>query len=140
MKTGFKSECRPEYRLLTESQIKELHRATVDLLWNTGVKVLNGEALELLDNAGCRVGADHIVKIPGGLVEESIASAPSSVRVYNRKGDPAMGLGVFYLLGRLGLEVIHYCHYYIHVEDIFGINFHQVEVADCYVCQFSCLD
>ncbi len=112
MKAGFKSQCVPDYRLLTEAQIKELHRATVDLLWNTGVKVLNAEALELLENAGCRVVADHIVKIPGGLVEESIASAPSSVRVYNRKGDPAMELGgtnVCFGIAedRLGLDVIH---------------------------------
>ena len=107
MKAGFKSQCVPDYRLLTEAQIKELHRATVDLLWNTGVKVLNAEALELLDNAGCRVGDGHIVKIPGGLVEESIASAPSSVRVYNRKGDPAMELGGTNVCFGMGTDLLN---------------------------------
>ena len=90
MKTGFKSKCVPDYRLLTLSQIKELHQATLDLLQTTGVKVLNTEALQLLKDAGCRVVDEHIVKIPGWLVEESIASAPSSVTVYNRKGAPAI--------------------------------------------------
>ena len=107
MKAGFKSQCVPDYRLLTEAQIKELHRATLDLLQNTGVKVLNTKAQEMLENAGCRVGADHIVKIPGGLVEESIASAPSSVTVYNRKGDPAMELGGTNVCFGMGTDLLN---------------------------------
>ncbi|MEN8244997.1 MAG: trimethylamine methyltransferase family protein [Thermodesulfobacteriota bacterium] len=106
MRTGFKSQCRPEYRLLTESQIKDLHRATLDLLQNTGVKVLNTKAQEMLENAGCRVGEDHIVKIPGWLVEESIAAAPSSVTVYDRKGEPAMELGGTNVCFGLGTDLL----------------------------------
>lgn len=93
MKKGFKTECIPEYRLLTDDQIKEIHRATLELLQTTGVKVLNEEALLLLKDAGCRIADHHIVKIPGPLVEESIRYAPSSVTVYNRQGNPAMLLG-----------------------------------------------
>ncbi len=93
MKTGFKSQCIPEYRLLTEEHIKEIHQATLTLLEKTGVKVLNEEALDLLKDAGCRVVDEQIVRIPAKLVEKSIQSAPSSVTVYNRNGDPAMALG-----------------------------------------------
>jgi trimethylamine--corrinoid protein Co-methyltransferase len=83
MQTGFKSECIPDYRLLTEDQIKEIHQATLELLEKTGVKVLNEEALGLLKDAGCRVVDEQIVRIPAALVEESIQCAPSSVTVYN---------------------------------------------------------
>jgi len=102
MKTGFKSQCIPEYRLLTEEQIKEIHQSTLTLLEKTGVKVLNEKARELLKDAGCRMDAGQIVKIPGKLVEESIQCAPSRITLYNRKGEPAMeleGSSVFFGMG-----------------------------------------
>ncbi len=107
MKTGFKSQCVPDYRLLTEEQIGEIHGATLDLLHNTGVKVLNEDALTLLKDAGCRIGAEHIVKIPSWLVEESIRCAPSSVTVYNRKGDPAMVLGGTNVCFGMGTDLLN---------------------------------
>ena len=81
MKTGFKSQCVPDYRLLTEEQIGEIHRATLDLLFNTGVKVLNEEARTLLTSAGCRMDAEHIVKIPGWL-----GGGKYSLRPFKRDG------------------------------------------------------
>ncbi len=93
MKTGSDSQCIPNYRLLSEDQIEEIHQTTLELLETTGVKVLNEEALQLLKDAGCGIEDRSIVKIPGDLVEESIKSAPSSVTVYNRNGDPAMAVG-----------------------------------------------
>lgn len=92
MSAGFNSQCKPQYRLLTESQIKELHRSTLELLEKTGVKVHHPEALEMLRKEGCTVVDENIVKIPGRLVDESIKKAPSAVPVYNRNGDPAMDL------------------------------------------------
>jgi trimethylamine--corrinoid protein Co-methyltransferase len=107
MNTGFKSQCIPKYRLLTEEQIKEIHMATLTLLEKTGVKVLNEEALELLKDAGCRMDDGQIVKIPGKLVEESIQHAPSSVTVYNRKGEPAMELGGSNVYFGMGTDLLN---------------------------------
>ena len=107
MKTGFKSQCVPDYRLLTKEQIIELHNATLDLLLNTGVKVLNEKAQAMLKSAGCRTDGGDIVKIPGRLVEESIASAPSSVTVYNRKGAPAMELGGTNVYFGMGTDLLN---------------------------------
>jgi len=107
MKTGFKSQCIPNYRLLTEDQIKEIHQATLELLQKTGVKVLNKDAHQLLKDAGCRIVDQHIVKIPGWLVEESIRCAPSSVTVYNRKGDPAMVLGGTNVCFGMGTDLLN---------------------------------
>jgi trimethylamine:corrinoid methyltransferase-like protein len=103
----FKSQCVPDYRLLTEEQIGEIHGATLDLLHNTGVKVLNEEAQTLLKDAGCRIEAEHIVKIPGWLVEESIRCAPSSVTVYNRQGDATMVLGGTNVCFGMGTDLLN---------------------------------
>ena len=107
MRTGFKTQCIPDYRLLTEEQIKEIHQATLALLENTGVKVLNQEALQLLNKAGCRIVDQFIVKIPAGVVEESIQSAPSSVTVYNRYGESAMELGGTNVCFGMGTDLLN---------------------------------
>ena len=92
MNSGFKSQCVPEYRILTETQIKEIHWATLEVLETVGVRVLHSEGLQLLRDAGCRVKGDGIVQIPSGLIEECIRSAPSRITVYDRKGQGAMRL------------------------------------------------
>jgi trimethylamine--corrinoid protein Co-methyltransferase len=107
MKTGFKSQCIPDYRVLTEDQIKEIHQATLELLETTGVKVLNDAAIRMLKDAGCRVEDNHNVKIPGALVEDCIKHAPSDVTVYNRKGDPAMQLGGSNVCFGMGTDLLN---------------------------------
>ncbi len=107
MQTGFKTQCIPDYRLLTEEQIQEIHQATLALLEKTGIKVLNKEALQLLKHAGCRIVDETIVKIPAGLVEESIQWAPSHVTVYNRKGEPAMELGGTNVCFGMGTDLLN---------------------------------
>lgn len=92
MNSGFRSQCVPSYRLLTEDQIKEIHRASLEILETVGVRVLDEEAVELLRDGGCRVKDDHTVLIPNWLVEECIRSAPSRVTMYDRKGAEAMRL------------------------------------------------
>jgi trimethylamine--corrinoid protein Co-methyltransferase len=89
---GFKSQVIPAYRVLTEEQIKLLHAATLELLETVGVQVMHPEAVAMLNDAGCRVEKDNIVKIPNGLVEECIRSTPSRITIYDRLGDEAMRL------------------------------------------------
>ena len=92
MDSSFKTQCVPDFKILTKDQIKEIHFATLKVLETTGVRVMDKEGLEILSGAGCRVKNDSIVQIPGWLVEECIHSAPSLVSVYNRKGQYAMQL------------------------------------------------
>jgi trimethylamine--corrinoid protein Co-methyltransferase len=102
MNSGFKSRCVPNYRLLTEEQVQELHRATLEILETIGVRVAHPEAVEMLRAAGCRIKPDNIVLMPNWLVEESIRSAPSRITLYNRKGQEAMrleGRNVYFGLG-----------------------------------------
>jgi trimethylamine--corrinoid protein Co-methyltransferase len=92
MDSSFKTQCVPNFSILSEDQIKEIHLATIQVLETTGIRVMDEEAVDLLKNAGCRVKNKQIVQIPGWLVEECIRSAPSLVSVYNRKGEYAMQL------------------------------------------------
>ncbi|SMD12867.1 trimethylamine---corrinoid protein Co-methyltransferase [Desulfocicer vacuolatum DSM 3385] len=92
MNTGFKSQCLPTYRVLTQDQINTLHCATLELLETVGVKIMHEEAVQMMADAGCRVKKDNIVQIPNYLVEEAIISAPSRITIYNRLGKAAMHL------------------------------------------------
>lgn len=92
MNTGFRSQCVPSYRLLTEDQIREIHLATLEVLETVGVRVAHQEAIGMLRDAGCRIVDGDTARIPNWLVEESILSAPSRITIYNRKGQEAMRL------------------------------------------------
>ena len=92
MDSGFKTQCVPDFSILTKDQIKELHFATLKVLETTGVRVMDRDAVEMLRKAGCRVKGDDVVQIPQWLVEESIRSAPSLVSIYDRNGKEAMHL------------------------------------------------
>lgn len=101
MNSGFKTECVPGYRLLTEEQIKEIHRASLEVLETIGVRVLHEGGVQLLKEAGCRVKG-NIVRIPNWLVEECIRSAPSRITMYNQQGQEAMrleGRNIYFGLG-----------------------------------------
>lgn len=64
------------------------------LLDEVGVFVENDEALALLDGAGCPIDKQsRRVRISAAVVEKTLATAPSRIRLYNRKGDVAMDLG-----------------------------------------------
>jgi trimethylamine--corrinoid protein Co-methyltransferase len=92
MNSGFRTQCVPNYRLLTEEQIKEIHRASLEVLETAGVRLLHDGAVQLLRDAGCRVRGENIVQIPNWLVEECIRSAPSRITIYDQQGSEAMRL------------------------------------------------
>lgn len=107
MTTGFRSQCVPTYRVLTEDQIKEIHSATLEVLEKVGIRILDEVGLQLLKDAGCRVKNENIIQIPNGLVEESIHSAPSRIKIYNRNGDEVMQLGGNNVYFGLGTDLIY---------------------------------
>jgi len=108
MNSGFRSQCVPSYRLLTEDQIKEIHRASLEILETVGVRVLDEEGVELLRRSGCRVKDDRVL-IPNWLVEECIRSAPSRVTMYDRTGEEAMRLEGRNVYFGLGTDLITTC-------------------------------
>lgn len=64
---------------LSETDLDELHAATLETLERVGVWVEADEALDIFADGGCHVDREtHMVRIPSHVVEESIAKAPSS--------------------------------------------------------------
>jgi trimethylamine--corrinoid protein Co-methyltransferase len=83
---------KPHYRLLTEEQIQEIHRASLEVLETVGVRIPHAEALQLLRDAGCRIKEGDIVLLPNWLVEDCIRSAPRRITLYDRNGTATMRL------------------------------------------------
>jgi trimethylamine---corrinoid protein Co-methyltransferase len=90
-RSNYSQQISPKLTWFTESQLAEIHSATIDVLERAGVRVDHDEALKLLEDAGCII-KDRVARIPGWLVDEAIRLAPSKVNIYSREGHPAMSL------------------------------------------------
>jgi trimethylamine--corrinoid protein Co-methyltransferase len=74
-------------KILADSQVEEIHSATLQLLAETGFMFESKRVLKLLEDHGCAVDQETMVaKIPPALVEWAIDQAPSSFMV--RARDP----------------------------------------------------
>lgn len=71
-------------QILNQNELAEIHRATLEVLWNTGVYVETPEAQEVFKKAGARVDDRGVVHIPPHVVEEAISSAPSKIIMRGR--------------------------------------------------------
>jgi trimethylamine---corrinoid protein Co-methyltransferase len=78
---------------LSETQLNLLHDASLRILAGTGVRFFCREALEMFRRAGAQVSDDTLVRIPHGLVEQALKSAPRAITIFDRDGSPAMRLG-----------------------------------------------
>lgn len=71
--------------MFTEDDLWDIHLATLDLLWNTGVKVESEIARQIYGDNGCVVDNEtNIVKIPAHLVEDALISIPKTFRACGR--------------------------------------------------------
>lgn len=77
--------------LLTDRQKDKILKAAMDILENTGCNIYYDKAIELLVNNGCKAESERVF-IPRELVKKCIASAPKSIQIYDRNGNPSMNL------------------------------------------------
>jgi len=82
----------PQFRILSDKQIEELHFAALQILERTGVAFECQEAIEILGDAGADVSNPDRVKIPSYMVEQALRTAPKMVTLYSREGDLAIVL------------------------------------------------
>lgn len=76
--------------VFTEDELDMIHYATLELLWDTGIKVESREAFEIFLGGGAKGewhGSYGIVKIPSYVVEECIRWAPRTVVFYGRDAE-----------------------------------------------------
>ncbi len=92
MRSNYVQYSSPQFRILSDKQIEELHFATLQVLERTGVAFKCREAINILGDAGADVSNPNRVKIPCRLVEQAIRNAPKMVTLYTREGEPAIVL------------------------------------------------
>lgn len=79
---------------LSADQVETIHDASLSVLENSGIEVMNDHALDLFKKAGAKVDfANKMVYLDRGLVEEQVAKAPSEVTITPRNPDRWIRLG-----------------------------------------------
>ena len=74
------------FKVFSDSDIKQIHEATLYLLENVGIKIHNKRARQIFADNGATVDSENnIVKIPKGMVEDAIDSNPSSIVLCGRE-------------------------------------------------------
>ena len=75
------------YRPLSDADTKRIADSALDLLEKSGMAVYSDTAFEALRHAGALADEEtRVVQLPRGLVEDAVASNPSSVTLYSRDG------------------------------------------------------
>jgi trimethylamine--corrinoid protein Co-methyltransferase len=79
---------RPKIELLSKELIQKIIDEAYSILENQGVFIENEEALDLFREAGMKVDiSTQRVRINAQLIENSLASTPSSLKMYDRDGE-----------------------------------------------------
>jgi len=86
MKEPFEPTVRVQ--VLPEASIRQIHAAALEVLERTGVQINTEEGRKILVDAGCTLEGENVVKIPSRLVEKALKTAPSSITLYDRLGEP----------------------------------------------------
>ena len=77
----------PRLGMLSQEQCETVHRASLEILRRTGVRVYHQEALELLRQTDAVITDENLVHFPPGLVEWALAQAPSRIALCRRGND-----------------------------------------------------
>lgn len=73
------------YKPLTEQEVKKMADSAFRILEESGMAVYSPTAFEALTEAGAEVSdEENVVKLPRSMVEDAIASTPSSVTLHSR--------------------------------------------------------
>ena len=82
----FKHHKGGNFKVFSESEVKQVHEATLYLLEKVGIKMHNATARQIFKARGATVDEDNLtVKIPRTMVEEAIATTPSRLILCGRE-------------------------------------------------------
>jgi trimethylamine--corrinoid protein Co-methyltransferase len=99
---------RPTFELLGPDLVDRVIEEAYALLETPGIRVQAPAALQLLRDAGAAVEGDR-VRVPAGLVQDALASAPRAFDLHDRLGRPAVRYGqglVHFDPGSSGVRVL----------------------------------
>ena len=78
---------RPRFGMLEQEHCETIHRASLEILRRTGVRVYHAEALEMLRSADTLVTDGNLVRFFPGLVEWALSQVPGRIPLCRRGGD-----------------------------------------------------
>lgn len=82
-------------KVLSDVEIQQIHKATLDILENCGVKIGSPQMISFLEDKGLSIDRDkQVVRFTRSCIEDTIAKIPSQFEVYDREGKFAFVLGV----------------------------------------------
>ncbi len=87
MRANYTQYGSPQFHILSDKQIEELHFATLQILERAGVTPECQAAIDILGNAGADVSNPNRVKIFLYMVEQALRTAPKSITLYTRGGN-----------------------------------------------------
>ncbi len=108
VRKGFVRKLKP-LEMLTEEQIEEVHRATLEVLREPGVRLEDRGALDFLKKNGCAVEESSMrARFPEALVEECLRQVPSTyqVKAPNPDNDLVYGGDIVYYSHTSGMHTI----------------------------------
>jgi trimethylamine--corrinoid protein Co-methyltransferase len=84
----------PQLTVLNKPQIKRIHESALKILSTTGVRIDSPTVIQcFVRKAGVKSVSGNCVRIPVDLVEWALHSAPSTIDIYDRRGNFAFRLG-----------------------------------------------
>src|SRR5574341_350744 len=83
---------RPRLKFLTEDQMQAVHEASLRILAESGLRVDSERARRVYARGGARVEDDRVY-FARELVESAIETAPATIDIFDRRGEPAFRLG-----------------------------------------------
>jgi len=96
-------------QILPEHEIESIHKSTLHVLENVGVKFESIKALKLLKKSGCSVDEESsIVKFPPSLVEECLRKCPSNFTIKARNPNHTLQLGgnLLHFYNSVGMQIV----------------------------------
>ncbi len=87
-------QVKPEIQVLPAEAIIRIHRASLRILAEIGIRVDSPQAIGVFKNApGVTITDEHQVRFQPEIVDWAIQAAPSTVEIFNRKGEAVIQLG-----------------------------------------------
>lgn len=82
------------FKVLSDSDICQIHEASVNILENTGIMIYSKMVLELLERKGALVDyTSKIAKISRSMLESALRTVPKTFDLYDRNGKKSMTIG-----------------------------------------------
>ena len=97
---------------LTTEQLNRLHAASLQVMAQSGVRMLHDPAVEVLRRGGCEVEAGNLVRFKPKLVEWALDVCPKEIQLFDQTGAP-------------GLTLTGRCAYYGNGSDLLYIIDHR---------------